>query len=311
MAYKSSTTVFSCLVLLLAFSLPDTAWANNDEEDEELVPTIPPLMSPFGSYPDLLGSSSAATDQFHPIVRFPRRCWNATSFVCPFSDYSKPQPHTAEQLLDETTFATRQQRRLPFLLARFRRWWRTHTPPSWHFSSSMRGYVGRYDEDRVGLYASSALFGEDDNNNNRRTVHVGLDLAGRVGTPVYSCCENGVVVAAGYNAARGDYGHVVVVRHKNNHAASAPPYFFVLYGHLDAASSSDRWENGDVVQRGEIIGWMGNAWENGGWTTPHVHVQISLLEPKTHDMPGAVRLRDREKALRIYLDPRYIVGNVH
>jgi hypothetical protein len=48
-----------------------------------------------------------------------------------------------------------------------------------------------------------------------------------------------------------------------------------------------------------------------GWTSPHVHVQISTVRPVTHDLPGAVRQQDRVRALQIYPDPRYIVGPLY
>ena len=44
---------------------------------------------------------------------------------------------------------------------------------------------------------------------------------------------------------------------------------------------------GQVVERGERIGAFGAEHENGGWA-PHVHFQVSLIPPATHDMPGVV-----------------------
>ena len=32
------------------------------------------------------------------------------------------------------------------------------------------------------------------------------------------------------------------------------------------------------MKRGEVIGWMGDKHENGGWF-PHTHFQLMLLEP--------------------------------
>ena len=46
---------------------------------------------------------------------------------------------------------------------------------------------------------------------------------------------------------------------------------------------------------------------NGGWP-PHVHFQLSLKEPETHDMPGVVEQEARESALEIYPDPRLVLG---
>ena len=47
-----------------------------------------------------------------------------------------------------------------------------------------------------------------------------------------------------------------------------------------------------------------------GWP-PHVHFQLSLVEPVTHDMPGAVLQSDREHALRTYPDPQLVTGRFY
>jgi hypothetical protein len=59
------------------------------------------------------------------------------------------------------------------------------------------------------------------------------------------------------------------------------------------------------------LGYLGDVHENGGWFFPHVHFQLSLHPPATHDMPGAVSLEDRARALVEYPDPRYVVGSLH
>jgi hypothetical protein len=55
---------------------------------------------------------------------------------------------------------------------------------------------------------------------------------------------------------------------------------------------------------------MGDKDENGGWD-PHLHFQLSLIEPETHDMPGVVSPEDREQALRDYPDPRLVLGPIY
>jgi hypothetical protein len=42
-----------------------------------------------------------------------------------------------------------------------------------------------------------------------------------------------------------------------------------------------------------------------------VHVQLSLEAPPTHDMPGVVAKEDREAALRVYPDPRLVLGPLY
>ena len=128
--------------------------------------------------------------------------------------------------------------------------------------------IGRYDEIRPGMY-NTELFTED------RCVHVGLDIGGPIGTPVKSVAD-GVVAFSGYNAADGDYGHTVIIHH-----LIQGQNLWVLYGHLDAAST-EYCTPGRAVSGGEIIAWFGAENENGGWP-PHLHVQLSYREPTTHD----------------------------
>ncbi|GIT41297.1 MAG: hypothetical protein Ct9H300mP10_03070 [Methanobacteriota archaeon] len=55
---------------------------------------------------------------------------------------------------------------------------------------------------------------------------------------------------------------------------------------------------------------MGDKHENGGWE-PHLHFQLSLVEPETHDLPGVVAPEDREQALLDYPDPRLVLGPLY
>ena len=84
---------------------------------------------------------------------------------------------------------------------------------------------------------------------------------------------------------------------------------YALHGHLDGRSSAAA-KVGARVRRGEVIGRMGPEAENGGWP-PHLHFQLSLDAPPTHDMPGAVTERDRRAALWTYPDPRFVLGPLY
>jgi len=44
---------------------------------------------------------------------------------------------------------------------------------------------------------------------------------------------------------------------------------------------------------------------------PHVHFQLSLYPPETHDMPGVVTPKDRAEALLKYPDPRLVLGELY
>jgi len=156
--------------------------------------------------------------------------------------------------------------------------------------------IGRYDEVRPGLY-TQPLFG------GARTVHMGVDLGAPAGAAVHAF-DRGTIVHAGYNPAPGDYGHVLVARHRLD---GRPVY--ALYGHLSAASVP-RWAPGHSFGRGEVLGWLGDRAENGGWT-PHLHFQLSWDRPDTHDMPGAVHHDERAEALERYPDPRRVLGPIY
>jgi len=91
--------------------------------------------------------------------------------------------------------------------------------------------------------------------------HNGIDLQASIGTPIMAA-NDGTVVAVGnqdkycYKAA---YGKFIVIRHDN--------YLTTLYAHLSLQSVSV----GDIVKRGEVIGYTGNT---GYATGPHLHFTV-------------------------------------
>jgi murein DD-endopeptidase MepM/ murein hydrolase activator NlpD len=245
---------------------------------------LPPLSSSFGSYPNPLAMTDAdRTRHCAPVVVFPE-----TPQVMDFT-----QPSTTTRHL-----ATEEER-----LNRARTLQQESTTTTSHYA------IGRYDENRVNMYISDMFENLDnhiDGYAGRRTVHVGIDLSGPVGTPVYACC-NGKVHSAGYNADLGDYGYVMVIEHVIPGRDDCK--FYALYGHLDRAV--EQWKQGDAVKGGQLLAGMGDIHENGGWFASHVHFQIATKPPTTHDMPGAVSLQDREQALFDYPDPRYVLGELY
>ena len=158
--------------------------------------------------------------------------------------------------------------------------------------------VGKYNEVRFHLYKTD-LFATG---SSPRIVHMGIDLGGPVGTPVFAF-THGIVRHSGYNPAKGDYGNVIVVEHWIH---KQQKLLWALYGHLSNASIGHS-HVGKQVRRGDIVGWIGNSHENGGWL-PHVHFQLSVTPTNTHDMPGVVSLDDRDMALQQYPDPRIVLG---
>ena len=156
--------------------------------------------------------------------------------------------------------------------------------------------IGRYDEDRRGLYEHDLFEGT-------RTVHVGIDLGAPAGDAVYAFAD-GTIFAAGANPEPGDYGHVIVTEHRlGEHKVWA------LYGHLSAASLVQK-RPGDVLRAGGLLGWLGDESENGGWP-PHLHFQLCLERPATHDLPGVVAPSERAAALALYPDPRLVLGALY
>ena len=166
----------------------------------------------------------------------------------------------------------------------------TWTPPTTDYS------VGKYDELRPGLYSTELFSGE-------RFLHIGIDIGAPVGTACMAFAD-GEISHFGYNAADGDYGHVVITKHILDGTK-----IWALYGHLDSTSIEGK-SVGQKINSGDVICWIGAHHENGGWE-PHLHFQLSYQEPETHDMPGVVAPSDREEALQIYPDPRLVLGALY
>lgn len=156
--------------------------------------------------------------------------------------------------------------------------------------------IGRYDEYRPNVYTTDLFEGI-------RNIHVGIDIGGPVGTPCMAFMD-GKIHKFGYNSEAGDYGNVIITEHK-----ISGKRIWSLYGHLDSQSITDKVE-GQIIKKGETIGHFGDEKENGGWE-PHLHFQLSTVEPKTHDLPGVVSNEERETALKKYPDPRLVLGPIY
>ena len=156
--------------------------------------------------------------------------------------------------------------------------------------------IGRYDELRPGMY-STDLFSDG------RFLHVGIDIGAPVGTPCMAF-DDGEISHFGYNPDDGDYGYVLITKHIIDGRS-----VWALYGHLNSKSIENK-EIGQKISKGEVICWMGDKHENGGWES-HLHFQLSLKEPKTHDMPGVVSPDNRDQALEDYPDPRLVLGPIY
>jgi len=177
--------------------------------------------------------------------------------------------------------------------------------------------VGRYNEAR--LCYTSPLFGassgsDDGPTDERRTIHLGIDVFAAAGSAVYAPLQ-GTVHALANNATPLDYGPVVILRHvfrdgsdkKAGKNAGEEQELFTLYGHL----TRDTLRNlrvGQVIPRGEKFARIGTLQENGGWP-PHLHFQVivDLLERGT-DFPGVAFASQRAVWRDLSPDPNLLLG---
>ncbi|HEX7938895.1 MAG TPA: phosphotransferase, partial [Gemmatimonadaceae bacterium] len=186
---------------------------------------------------------------------------------------------------------------------------------------------GGYGEARL-LYSSPLFDDAQAAPGERRSVHLGVDLFGAVGTAVHAPLD-GVVLAADYNGAHLDYGGLVILEHgalgsrlsalglrqsgaarkadgPKPRAESSKP-FYTIYGHLSRASVASL-KAGDRVRAGQRIGEFGKPSENGGWT-PHLHFQlITDLLDMGKDFPGVARPSQATAWLSICPDPTPLLG---
>jgi len=97
-------------------------------------------------------------------------------------------------------------------------------------------------------------------------AHLGVDFKAKRGTPIFSVAD-GVVVFAG---VLGGYGNVVKIKHTKEYLS--------LYAH----QSRIKVEKGDIVRRGDIIGFVGST---GRSTGPHLHFGLYLNGRAIDPMP--------------------------
>lgn len=87
-------------------------------------------------------------------------------------------------------------------------------------------------------------------------THTGTDIAGETGDPI-KAADNGVVITAEYQ--ENGYGNIIIIDHNNG--------FVTYYAHLNTIGV----QVGDVVQKGAVIGELGNT---GRSTGPHLHFEV-------------------------------------
>jgi len=159
--------------------------------------------------------------------------------------------------------------------------------------------IGGYGELRV-LYSRSQLFDATNGTEEPRRFHLGVDIWGAAGSPVFAPL-GGMVHSLGFNNNSGDYGATLILLHQ---LEGIP--FYTLYGHLRLADITALKE-GQYVSRGQQIAGFGEIHENGNWP-PHLHFQVIIdIELKKGDYPGVCRYSEREKYLINCPDPDLIL----
>jgi murein DD-endopeptidase MepM/ murein hydrolase activator NlpD len=91
-----------------------------------------------------------------------------------------------------------------------------------------------------------------------RKHHDGIDIPAPRGTPIVAV-DTGVVIYSD-NGIRG-YGNMIVLAHGDD--------IFTVYAH----NSKNKVDKGDRVDKGEVIGYIGNT---GRSTGPHLHFEIRV-----------------------------------
>ena len=163
-------------------------------------------------------------------------------------------------------------------------------------TSNCRYGIGGYMEHRT-IYARSAHFNTAAE---PRRLHLGVDIWGAKGTPVYAPLQ-GKVHSFLDNDNFGDYGPTIILAHDLDGLK-----LYSLYGHLNR-ESLERLAVGQPVNQNQQIARFGAIEENGNWP-PHLHFQLLFdMEGKTGDYPGVCRFTEKEIYLKNIPDPQLIL----
>jgi len=155
---------------------------------------------------------------------------------------------------------------------------------------------GGYREER-GLYSRSELFEEEE----PRTIHLGIDIWTVAGTPVYAPLDATVHSFANRDV-HGDYGPVIILKHEVNGTE-----FHTLYGHL-STESLDGLNVGQSIKQGEQFASLGKYEENFHWP-PHLHFQVIIdMQGMEGDYPGVCRKSESEYFFANCPDPYVFVA---
>jgi len=169
---------------------------------------------------------------------------------------------------------------------------------AWFSGQGIDYGLGLYDEPRA-VYQTPQF--ADAASPERRTIHLGIDVFAKAGTPVMAPLP-GRVRYVTYQADPLDYGHTLIVQHDIGGVL-----FHSLYGHL-GASLPGLLAPGDRVVPGQTIAHLGDWTENGGWA-PHLHFQImtDMLDQTDGNFFGVGHASLRDIWCDILIDPNLVL----
>jgi murein DD-endopeptidase MepM/ murein hydrolase activator NlpD len=169
---------------------------------------------------------------------------------------------------------------------------------AWFAAQDVPYGLGAYGEARR-VYQTAQF--ADAASDERRTIHLGIDVFAPTMTPVHAPLA-GLVHRVTYQADPLDYGNCLILRH-----AAEGEVFFTLYGHL-AGTLPGLLQQGDAVVPGQAIGHLGDWHENGGWAA-HLHFQVmtSLLEQTDGNFFGVGHASLWDVWQDICLDPNLVM----
>lgn len=156
--------------------------------------------------------------------------------------------------------------------------------------------IGGYMEHRT-IYAFSSHFDTDDE---PRRLHLGVDIWGDAGIPIYTPLD-GLVHSYQDNNNIGDYGPTIILQHDLDGLT-----LYSLYGHL-SRKSLEGLLVGMPVFKDQRIATLGDIDENGQWP-PHLHFQLMFdVEGKQGDYPGVCKFSEKEAWQKNIPDPGLIL----
>ncbi len=160
--------------------------------------------------------------------------------------------------------------------------------------------IGRYNEPRI-VYTADHYLSCNNEFDESRTIHLGIDLFKDSGTSIYAPIS-AKVHSVHFSKNPMDFGGLVILEHTIKGET-----FYTLYGHLSEESVVGL-QIGQEIDGGEEFAHLGSPEENGGWI-PHLHFQIITdLLGQSGAFWGVAPASQREVWLSICPNPNLLLG---